>query len=72
MEFAKPGEIKTHCQPNALSTFVEYLTDFASPETRKIGEELVTKQLTQMQEPVLNFALNLVSKVRAGKRDVYM
>jgi 2-iminoacetate synthase len=31
MDLAKPGEIKYHCQPNALSTFLEYLHDYASP-----------------------------------------
>jgi len=30
MDLAKPGEIKTHCDPNALSTFLEYLIEYAS------------------------------------------
>ena len=29
MDIAKPGEIKYHCHPNALSTFQEYLCDYA-------------------------------------------
>ena len=33
MDLAKPGEIKHHCDPNALSTFLEYLVDYGSPET---------------------------------------
>ena len=31
MDLAKPGLIKAHCCPNALSTFMEYLIDYASP-----------------------------------------
>ena len=38
MDLAKPGDIKHHCDPNALSTFLEYLLDYGSAETRAIGE----------------------------------
>jgi 2-iminoacetate synthase len=31
MDLAKPGDIKHHCDPNALSTFEEYLLDYGSP-----------------------------------------
>jgi 2-iminoacetate synthase len=34
MDLAKPGLIKGHCDPNALSTFKEFLIDYASEETR--------------------------------------
>ena len=34
MDLAKPGDIKHHCDPNALSTFQEYLLDYGSAETR--------------------------------------
>ena len=39
MEFAIPGFIKRFCTPNALSTLMEYLVDYASPETRAAGEK---------------------------------
>ena len=38
MEFAIPGFIQNLCTPNALSTLMEYLVDYASPETRTAGE----------------------------------
>ena len=41
MDLAKPGEIKEHCDPNALSTFLEYLEDYGSPATRAAGERLI-------------------------------
>ena len=37
MDLAKPGEIKHHCDPNALSTFLEYLLYYGSVKTRKAG-----------------------------------
>lgn len=45
MEFAIPGFIKQFCTPNALTTLMEYLVDYASPETRRVGEELIKKEL---------------------------
>ena len=41
MEFAIPGFIQNMCTPNALSTLMEYLVDYASPETRAAGEKMI-------------------------------
>ena len=45
MSLCKSGQIQNCCHPNALMTLAEYLTDYASPETRKCGEELVAEEL---------------------------
>lgn len=45
MEFAIPGFIKQFCTPNALTTLMEYLVDYASLETRRVGEELIEREL---------------------------
>ncbi len=71
MDLAKPGDIKNHCDPNAVSTFMEYLLDFASSETRAVGEPLVQKVVSQMRGVAGERARKLVEQVRAGKRDVY-
>jgi 2-iminoacetate synthase len=71
MDHAKPGEIKEHCDPNALATFVEYLIDYGSDETRAVGEELVEKVLESMEPVPKRMALSMLSRVRAGKRDVF-
>lgn len=71
MDMAKPGEIKYHCDPNALSTFTEYLLDYASPETKKIGEQLIEKTLARMDDEQRSISLKLVQQVRSGKRDVF-
>ncbi|MFH0882907.1 MAG: [FeFe] hydrogenase H-cluster radical SAM maturase HydG [bacterium] len=71
MDLAKPGEIKHHCDPNAASTFVEYLEDYASPETQDEGERLLKMFLAGMEDLPRRRAETLVNKVRAGERDVY-
>lgn len=71
MDLAKPGLIKEHCDPNALSTFAEYLIDYASPQTRKMGETLIARALEQMEPTPRGRAEKLLAAVRSGKRDVY-
>ncbi|HOS94962.1 MAG TPA: [FeFe] hydrogenase H-cluster radical SAM maturase HydG, partial [Armatimonadota bacterium] len=71
MDLAKPGEIKAHCDPNALSTFLEYLLDYASPETCAVGEKAIGDILATMPEPMRNHSERLMSKVREGQRDVF-
>jgi 2-iminoacetate synthase len=71
MDLAKPGEIKEHCDPNALATFVEYLLDYGSAETRAVGEQLVESVMASMEPAPRQMAATMVSKVRAGKRDVF-
>lgn len=71
MDLAKPGEIKAHCDPNALSTFVEYLLDYASPETKEVGERAIGTFLDNMGPTQRQRAETMMQKVRQGKRDVY-
>ncbi len=70
MDLAKPGEIKQHCDPNGLSTFLEYLLDYATPETRAIGDRCIADALGTMDEWPRQRAVQLMDKVRAGERDV--
>jgi 2-iminoacetate synthase len=71
MDLAKPGDIKRHCDPNAMSTFVEYLMDYGSPETRAVGEECIAKALAGMDDKVRAVSQAMMDKVRSGKRDVF-
>jgi len=50
MEFSIPGFIKRYCTPNALLTLEEYLVDYASPDTREVGEKLIVEELAKMEE----------------------
>lgn len=72
MEIAKPGDIKDCCGPNALSTFLEYLLDYASPETFAAGEELIRHQLDRMEGRLKKIASEMLARVRGGRRDVYI
>ena len=69
MDLAKPGEIKHHCDPNALSTFLEYLEDYGSPETVAEGEHLIAETLESMAERERTTSIRLIAQVRAGRRD---
>jgi 2-iminoacetate synthase len=71
MDMAKPGEIKSHCGPNAVSTFAEYLLDYASPQTREVGFQQIDKVIRDMTGVAKERAELLVKKVKDGQRDVY-
>lgn len=44
MTLLKNGQIQNCCHPNALMTLKEYLMDYASPETKAIGDKLIAKE----------------------------
>lgn len=72
MEFAIPGFIKKYCTPNALLTLSEYLNDYASPETKKIGEKLICKELEKYNiENIKPQLIERLENVNAGTRDLY-
>ncbi|MFW5724411.1 MAG: [FeFe] hydrogenase H-cluster radical SAM maturase HydG [Halochromatium sp.] len=71
MDLAKPGAIKAHCDPNAVSTFQEYLLDYATPQTRSRGEELIERAVAEMEPQVASHTRAMLAKVRSGRRDVY-
>ncbi len=48
MSLCKSGQILNCCHPNALMTLSEYLEDYASPETKKAGYEMVTDELKRI------------------------
>jgi len=73
MEYAIPGFIQRYCTPNALSTLMEYLSDYASPETRAAGENLIAKEVAKLpagdRKDQLQDRLNQIK--HAGARDLY-
>ena len=71
MDLAKPGDIKLHCGPNALSSFKEYLQNFATTSTAEIGNKLITETIAGMKGVAKQRAERLVKRVEAGKDDVY-
>ena len=71
MDLARPGDIRHHCDPNAFSTFQEYLMDYASPATKQVGEELIDTAVKEMEPHSRVRTEKMVAEVRSGKRDVY-
>ena len=70
MDLAKPGDIKAHCDPNALSTFLEYLLDYGSEQTREAGETLIARKVAEMDDVRRAHTEKMLAKVRSGGRDV--
>lgn len=44
MQLCKSGQIQNCCHPNALITLKEYLMDYASPETKALGDKLIAAE----------------------------
>jgi len=73
MELAKSGKIHELCQPNALQTFLEYLIDYASPETRSKGEEFINREIESIPDGATREMIRKnLERVRGGERDVFI
>lgn len=70
MSLCKTGQIQNCCHPNALMTLKEFLMDYASPETRKIGEELIRSELVNIpRERTREIVVERLAKIENGERD---
>lgn len=71
MALCKNGQILNCCHPNALMTLTEYLTDYAGEQTRRIGFELIERELAKIpNEKVLRVAEQNIEDIKAsGRRD---
>lgn len=72
MEFAIPGFIEKFCTPNALLTLQEYLNDYATPETKRLGEEVIRKELENYSHSNKSALLEKLGKIQSNEeRDLY-
>lgn len=70
MHLLKTGQIANICQPNALMTLTEFLEDYALPQTREKGEELIAKRLATIpNEKVRKIAQDYIDNIKDGDRD---
>ncbi len=70
MSLLKSGQIANCCQPNALMTLKEYLEDYASEQTKEIGNKLIERELMAVpNEKVRNIAKQHLDEIKEGKRD---
>lgn len=72
MELAKPGDIHEFCAPNSILTLMEYMEDNASPESRRLGTELINKSLDEIENASLRKQTEeRLARIRNGERDLY-
>ena len=70
MALCKNNHILNCCHPNALLTLKEYLEDYASPETRAIGEALIERELPKIpKDKVRQIATDRLGLIASGQRD---
>lgn len=70
MTLCKSGQIQNCCHPNALMTLKEYLMDYASEDTKKVGEKLILKEIDNIpKEKVREIVKENLTNIENGKRD---
>lgn len=71
MEICKDKQIHNFCHPNAILTLKEYLEDYASPETKEVGEKLILKEQKTLECPecVKLKVVEDLEKIEQGGRD---
>ena len=71
MSLCKTGQIVNCCHPNALMTLTEYLEDYASEETKKVGYEMIEREIEKVpNEKVRGIAKqNIVDIKNSNRRD---
>lgn len=70
MSLCKSGQIQNCCLPNALMTLQEYLEDYASADTKSVGEALINKEISNIpKEKVRQIVEENLSAIKSGTRD---
>ena len=69
MSICKSKLIHNFCHPNAIMTLEEYLTDYASPATKKAGELLISKEIEKIENSKIKETVkNNINKIIQGER----
>ena len=72
INMASQGDIRSQCGPNSLASFMEFLMNYATPYTRKLGEALINEKLERMNEHERGASERLLQKVRSGRMDEFI
>jgi 2-iminoacetate synthase len=71
MDLAKPGLIQKFCTTNAILSFKEYLVDYASERTKKVGEDLIEQLVQNTSRTSMKELLKTrLKKIEQGERDL--
>ena len=69
MSLCKNGQILNCCHPNALMTLTEFLVDYASEKTKKLGFEVIEKELEKIPNPkVKEVARDNIENIKNSNR----
>ncbi len=69
MSLCKSGQILNCCHPNALMTLTEFLTDYASEETKRVGFEMIERELARFpKDKVRMIARENIEAIRSSNR----
>jgi len=79
MDLLESGREGCFCKLNAVLTFQEWLEDFASPETKAIGDAIIEKEMAEIRarvpsdypEPMYRHLLDARTRILSGERDLY-
>lgn len=70
MEICKSMQIHNFCHPNAILTLKEYLEDYASSQTREIGEKLIKEEVKTLQDDnIRHHVEDYLIKIGTGERN---
>jgi 2-iminoacetate synthase len=70
-----------YCKLNAVLTFREYLDDYASPETKALGEKLIEQEIGEIKNHqffmknngrIFNEFMKNYEFIKNGSRDIYI
>ena len=70
MDIAKKGKVHQFCVPNGILTFKEYLADYASEETKRVGEKLIQKRMQDVPESIRKALDDRLKDIENGQRDL--
>ncbi len=75
MDLLRSGAEGKFCKLNAILTFQEWLDDFGSEETRRVGLPLIEKEIEQVKAKnpkALEIFMDYHNRIKKGERDLYL
>ncbi|WP_297435707.1 [FeFe] hydrogenase H-cluster radical SAM maturase HydG [uncultured Clostridium sp.] len=73
MELAKTGEIQNVCEPNAITTLVEYALDYGDAEFKEKAMKTALKVTSEIKnEKTKRIVEKNIEKLKNGQRDLFL
>ena len=70
MEICKSQQIHNFCHPNAILTLKEFLEDYASSNTKTVGEKLIAKEVDTLEDKKIKEIVEKdLAKIHNGERN---